>query len=354
MRPALATVFYPVLILLGLAAVSDAAAGFRIETLAPGVHAAVRTDPPGLMVDANCLFIVNDADVVVVDAPEDSAGLIAALKQLTDKPVRFLVNTHWHDDHVIGNALWRKAWPEIEFVAHPSLREYLPATGAKNRAGMIAGAPEAAAQMQKQLDAGQNLAGKPISEEERTSYASDVALVAHYMQVVPGTPDVLPDLGTAGDLILQRGARRIEIRRVGRGHTEADLVVWLPQERILASGDLVVWPVPLVGADQSHVNDWPAALDALLALKPAVLVPGHGPVQRDTAYVELMRDLFADIAQQVRDLRARGLDLDAARKAIKLDDWHRRFAGDSPVRDALFRMYVAAPAFVSAWNGPAH
>jgi cyclase len=350
MRPAPADLIAPTLLLLGMTLTTGADAGFRIETLAPGVHAAVRTDPPGLMVDANCMFIVNDDDVVVVDAPEASAELIAALKRLTDKPVRYVVNTHWHDDHVIGNALWRKAWPQAEFIAHPSLRDYLPGTGAKNRAGMIAGAPQAAAQMQKQLDAGKSLAGKPISDEERTSYASDIALVADYMKVVPGTPDVLPDLGAAGDLVLQRGSRRIEIRRIGRGHTEADLVVWLPQERILASGDLVVWPVPLVGGDQSHVADWPAALDALLALKPASIVPGHGPVQRDTAYVEQVRDLFADIVRQARELKTRGLDLDAARKAIKLDDWHRRFAGDSPVRDALFRMYVAAPALVSAWN----
>lgn len=327
-----------------------ATAGFRIETLAEGVYAAVRTDPPGLMVDANSLFIVNDSDVVVVDAPEASTEMIAALRKITDKPVRYLVNTHWHDDHVIGNARWRAAYPGLQFIAHPSLREYLPGTGAKNRAGMISGAPQAAAQMQQQLDKGLNLAGKPISAEERASYASDIALVSHYMEVVPGTPDVLPDLSPSGDLLLQRGERRIEIRRLGRGHTEADLVVWLPQERILAAGDLVVWPVPLVGGDQSHVTDWPAALDALITLKPAAIVPGHGPVQRDTAYVVQLRDLFADIARQVKDLKARGLDLDAARKAIQLDDWHKRFAGESPVRSALFRMYVAAPALLSAWN----
>ncbi len=348
MRPVPASLFS--LALLALAGAAPAAPGFRVETLAPGVHAAIRTDPPGLMVDANCLFIVNDEDVVVVDAPEASAELIEALKGITDKPVSHLVNTHWHDDHVIGNATWRKAWPDIRFVAHPSLSDYLPGTGARNRRAMIADAPEAAAQMKKQLDAGKNLAGKPISDEERASYASDIALVAHYMAVVPSTPDVLPDLPTAGDLVLQRGTRRIEIRRVGRGHTEADLVVWLPQERILASGDLVVWPVPLVGGDQSHVADWPGALDALLALKPALVVPGHGPVQRDLAYVRQLRDLFADITQQVRERRGRGLDLDAARKTIDLGDWHRRFAGTSPVRDALFRMYVAAPALVSAWN----
>jgi cyclase len=327
-----------------------AAPGFRIETLAPGVHAAIRTDPPGLMVDANCLFIVNDADVVVVDAPEASQELIAALRKITDKPVSHLINTHWHDDHVIGNAAWRKAWPGIQFIAHPALRDYLPGKGAKNRAGMIEGAPQAAAYMQQQLDQGKNLAGQPISDEERQSYASDIALVAHYMQVVPGTPDVLPDLGLDGLLVLQRGSRRIEIRRLGRGHTEADLAVWLPQERVLASGDLVVWPVPLVGSEQSQVADWVRSLDALLALKPALIVPGHGPVLKDDAQVRLMRGVFDAVVTQVTAARGRGLDLEATRKAVTLDDWRGQFAGDSPVRDGLFRRYVQGPAVDAMWN----
>lgn len=326
--------------------------GFRLETLAPGVHAAVRADPPGLMVDANCLFIVNDSDVVVVDAPEASTELIAALKRITGKPVRYLVNTHWHDDHVIGNARWREAYPGIQFIAHGTLRDYLPGTGAKNRAGMIDGAPQAAAQMQQLMDQGKNLAGQPISEEERQSYTSDIALVANYMKVVPGTADVLPDLSPSADLVLQRGTRRIEVRRAGRGHTESDLVVWLPQERILASGDLVVWPVPLVGGEQSHVAGWDLALQQLLALQPAMTLPGHGPVQRDDAYLRQLRDLFADIKAKVADARGRGLDLAAARKEITLDDWRRRFAGDSPVRNALFRRYVTGPALQSAWASP--
>lgn len=333
-----------------LTGTTPAMAGFRIETLAPGVHAAIRTDPPGLMVDANCLFIVNDEDVIVVDAPEASAELIGALRQLTDKPVRYLVNTHWHDDHVIGNALWRAAYPQVQFIAHPSLRDYLPGTGARNRAGMIAGAPQVATQMRERLAQDQNLAGEPISEEERVSYASDLALVDHYMKVVPGTPDLLPDLGVASELVLQRGERRIEIRRLGRGHTESDLVVWLPQERILASGDLVVSPVPLVGAEQSHVHDWPATLDALIALQPAHIVPGHGPVLSGDSYVHQLRDLFAAIDSAVRAARRRGLDLEATRKTLPLDDWRLRFAGDSPVRNLLFRIYVAGPATASAWQ----
>jgi len=325
-------------------------AGFTVEKLADGVYAAVRTDPPGLMVDANSLFIVNDADVVVVDAPEASVEMIAALRRITTKPVSYLINTHWHDDHVIGNAAWRKAYPGIRFIAHASLRDYLPTTGAKNREGMIKGAPEFAAQIQAQMDHGKDLQDQPINDEERTSYASDIRLVKHYMQVVPGTPSVLPEIDVNEGLSLIRGKRRIEVRHLGSGHTRSDLVVWLPAERIAATGDLVVWPIPLVGNDQSHVRDWPQTLDALIALEPAFLVPGHGPVERNTDYARQMRDLFASINQQVAAAASRGASLEDTRKAVDLAAFRENFAGDSKVRQVAFGMYVTEPAVESAWR----
>ncbi len=327
-----------------------AAGGFTIENLAEGIYAAIRTDPPGLMVDANSLFIVNDSDVVVVDAPEASAEMIQALRKVTSKPVSFLVNTHWHDDHVIGNATWRKAYPGVRFIGHASLREYLPQTGANNRKNMIEGAPQFAGQMQAQMDNGKNLRDEPISDEDRVSYTSDIRLVKHYMAVVPGTETLLPDIDVDEGLTLIRGNRRIEIRHLGNGHTKADLVVWLPNERIAATGDLVVWPIPLVGSDQSHVRAWPGTLDALLALSPAIFVPGHGLVMRNADYVKQERDLFASINTQVGAAVARGDTLEATRKVVDLSAFRQQFAGASKVRQFAFGMYVTGPAVESAYR----
>ena len=332
------------------AAPQPAPGGFTVDKLADGVYAAIRTDPPGLMVDANSLFIVNDSDVVVVDAPEASAEMIQALRKITSKPVGFLINTHWHDDHVIGNATWRKAYPGMRFIGHASLREYLPQTGANNRKNMIEGAPQFAGQMQAQMDKGRNLRDEPISDEERVSYTSDIGLVKHYMAVVPGTETVLPDIDVDEGLTLIRGSRRIEIRHLGNGHTKADLVVWLPNERIAATGDLVVWPIPLVGSDQSHVRDWPGTLDALLALSPAIFVPGHGPVMHNADYIKQERELFASINTQVGPAVARGDTLDATRKAVDLSAFREQFAGASKVRQFAFGMYVAGPAVESAYR----
>src|SRR5215213_4852395 len=109
---------------------------FEVVKVAEGVYAAVRREPPGLTVNANSVFIINDEDVVVVDTtltPGSARETLAALRKLTDKPVRYVVNTHWHDDHLLGNVAYRDAFPAADFIAHENTREYLPTTGLKNR-----------------------------------------------------------------------------------------------------------------------------------------------------------------------------------------------------------------------------
>jgi cyclase len=328
---------------------AGSAPGFEIQRLAEGVYAAVRTDPPGLMVDGNCVLIVNDEDVVVVDAPEATGDLVPVLRSITTKPVRFVVNTHWHDDHITGNAIYRKTYPGVEFIGHAALRGYLPTTGAKNRKAMIEGAPGFMAYIRSQVDQGKSLTGDPITEEERASYESDGRLVDRYMAEVPNSEVVLPTIAVEECLTLYRGSRRIDIRHLGGSHTSGDLVVFLPEERIVVTGDLVVWPVPLVGADQSHVAEWCASLEKLLALNPSIIVPGHGPVMRNGDYARQMIGLFSSVTDQVRAAVARGESLEAARKSVDLKKQKGLFAGDSKVRAFLFDQYVAGPAVASAY-----
>ncbi len=310
----------------------------------------IRHDPPGLMVDANSLVIVGDEDVVLVDAPEASRDLLAELRKITSKPVRYVVHTHWHDDHVAGDHVWREAFPGVELVGQSSMRSYLPATGAENRRKMIEGAPKFEAQLKKMVSEGKSPAGGELTPEERRGYASDFALIDRYMEEVPKAPLLLPTLTIDDSLVLHRGGRTIEVRHLGRGHTSADLVVWLPKERIAAVGDLVGYPIPLVGSDQSHVGEWGATLAKLRALDPAVIVPGHGPVMRDDAQAERVERLFDSVKAQVAASVARGGDLAEARKSVDLAAFRNEFAGQSKHLGFIFDMYVTRPAVESAFR----
>src|SRR3982750_1025485 len=109
---------------------------FEVVKVADGVYAAIRKEPPGFAVESNSVFIIREDGVGVVDAQSNIAStkaVLAALRKLTDKPVKYVINTHWHDDHIIGNQVYADAFPNVEFIAHAKTRAYLPTDGMTNR-----------------------------------------------------------------------------------------------------------------------------------------------------------------------------------------------------------------------------
>ncbi len=346
---------FALLLLAPPVALCQSAADFEVVKVAEGVYAAIRKEPPGLTVNANSVFIINDDDVIVVDTtltPGSAKETLAALRKLTDKPVRYVVNTHWHDDHIMGNQVYREAFPGAEFVAHAETLRYLPTTGLTNRKQAMAsdGYPSFIAALKSRLEKNESAFGGPLDEEERATLASDIRIAERYMAENPSAQVVLPTVTLEDKLTLHRGRRTIEILSLGRGHTSGDIVVHLPLERVLITGDLVIWPVPYVGNPQSHPGDWAATLEKLIALSPAAIVPGHGAVLRDDTYLKQMANLFASIKRQVEAAVGRGETLEQTRKSVNLDEFQKAFAGDSRMRRMIFRSYVMGPAVDAAFN----
>jgi len=327
---------------------------FEIVKVADGVYAAIRTEPPGLTVNANCVFIINEDDVVVVDStltPGTAKETIAALRKLTTKPVKYVINTHWHDDHIMGNQAYRDAFPGVEFIAHVNTRDYLPTTGLNNRRMAMSegGYPAFIAALRNRLNKNESVFGGPMNDEERTTYASDINIAERYMAENQQIEIVLPTTTLEDRLTVRRGSRVIDILYLGRGHTSGDIIVHLPKEGIVISGDLVAWPVPYVGSPQSHPADWSKSLEKLIALNPSTIVPGHGPVLKGTSYVKLLARLFRFIGEQVAAAVKRGETLDQTRASVNLDDFQKQFAGDSRMRKLIFRNYVIGPAVEAAF-----
>jgi glyoxylase-like metal-dependent hydrolase (beta-lactamase superfamily II) len=326
--------------------------GFDVEKLADGVYAVMRREPAGLAVHANNLFIVNEDDVVVVDTSQSLAltkEIIAALRKITTKPVKFVINTHWHDDHYIGNQVYREAFPGVEFIAHAATLTDYPADGVPNRQQMKAGIPPLLAKVKELLQQNKNLAGQDLTAEERAAFESDIEWAERYLQEVPTADVILPSIAVTDRLTFTRGKRTIEIRSVGPGHSQADLIVHLPADNIVIAGDLVIWPIPLAGL-KSSIGGWVTALQRIRDLKPAVIVPGHGPLMRDDAYLEQMQGVFRSLKQQVDAAVARGETLEQVRKSVDLADWRATFAAGSQLRAFLFDYYVTGPGVAAAFR----
>lgn len=325
--------------------------GFEVVRLADGVHATIRREPPSLFFEPNSVFIIGPRDVIVVDAQFSLASTratLAALRRLTDKPVRYVINTHPHDDHVTGNQVYRDAFPGVEFIAHRATRDTMALAGAAKRAEFASSLPGTIGFFRRLLTDGKGPGGAPITAEERAGFASDSLLGTRYLADAPALETVPASIVVDDRLELRQGARVIEILHLGGGHSAGDLVVHLPQERIVASGDLVVLPVPLVGST-SHPAAFADALARLRGLGAATVVPGHGPVlTSDTALVAI-EAMLRDIVAQVGRAVARGDTLAAVRRAVDLQAHRDRFAGASALQRFAFANYVTEPAVAAAF-----
>lgn len=325
---------------------------FEMERLADGVYALIRKEPPSLWFTPNNTFIVGKSGVIVVDAnitSEQTREVLAALRKVTDKPVKYVINTHWHEDHIIGNRVYRDAFPEVKFVGHRSTLTDLPEIGGANRKGSLQNGRGFVGLLEGKLEKGENLAGQPITEEERLGYASDIRIVSRYLDESKNFDIVLPTVLVDDQIDLDLGGRKVEILHLGRAHSGADLIVRLPKENILITGDLLVHPIPLVGST-SYPLEYAATLERLKALKAKVIVPGHGPVMRDTSYLDSMIDLLSSIKQQTEAAFARGETLEQMRQSVDLERFRKRFAGDSQHKSLIFKNYVTLPAVVAAYK----
>lgn len=328
------------------------AAGFAVERVTDGVYALIRTDPPGLMFEANAAFVVGDSGVLVVDGgsnPASARQVLAELRRVTRLPVRWVVNTHWHDDHVLGNQVWRDSFPGVELVAHARTREGMLGDGAANRPRFAEAAPRAAAGLRERVRKGESLSGGPLGDEERASHESSVALAEHWVAEYAGVRPAAPTRVFDDTLSLALGGRVARLHWLGNAHTRGDIVVELPRERVLIVGDLVSWPVPLVGSTSFPLEFGPT-LDRALALPHERLLPGHGPVLATDDYPRLVSRLLASMARQTRAAVARGETLEQARASVDLSEFRRLIAGESRVRDILFSQYVVGPGVARAYE----
>jgi glyoxylase-like metal-dependent hydrolase (beta-lactamase superfamily II) len=302
--------------------------------IAPGVHVLRHADATPDWPEGNTTVIIGKRGVLVVDAaylPSTARADLAEIRKLTKLPVRYLVNTHWHYDHVHGNAVYRQAFPALDIVAHVEARRLIE-TQVPRYAGVASGAGSPQRKRLAEL-VGQDTPEKRALEKEQRELAS----------VTPAPPTVT----YTDELHIDLGGREVVLLHPGRGNTPGDTAIWLPADEILVAGDLLVLPVPY--AFNSFPADWARTLRRLRALGPKVIVPGHGDVQRDLAYLDDVVALLETTTTQVRALSANNLTADEVRKRIDLAAAKQKFCAGDATREAVWDESITGALIERTW-----
>lgn len=283
---------------------------FNFEKIAEGVYYA--TANGAMITGSNDVVIVNDNDVLLVDAgttPAVARALVQDVKLITDKPIRWVVNTHFHYDHTDGNSIFG---PEVQIVAHEYVRNAILNLDVLHREPYKtaeANIPVQIADLKKQV-AAENDPQKRAALQQQL--AATEAEERQFKEIRP----VPPTMTYASHLTLYRGPREIRLLFLGRGHTPGDTVVFLPKERIVCTGDLMESRLAYMG--DALFDEWVTTLDELKKLDFDTVLPGHGVPFHEKALITAFQSYLKDLTAQVAKLRAQGLTADQAAQKVDL------------------------------------
>jgi glyoxylase-like metal-dependent hydrolase (beta-lactamase superfamily II) len=275
-----------------------------VRELAPGVYAVLGDTGRGVEGRPNAGFVVTSVGVVVIDAlasPRQGEQLLATIRGITDRPVKWLVLTHHHPDHHFGAVVFRKAGGRV--IAHPD-RRVLAAEGGED------------------------------------------ALIADWVRVV-GLDAMrgfefadVPDRPVTRADTLRLGGRTIVVTHPGSGHSAGDLLVWLPRERVLFAGDVLVEDGVSMVVD-GNSDALMRVLDTVDAMRPAIVVPGHGAIPRQPAgLVQQTRAYLTGLQAEMRAAVEKAVPMRRALEALPPADSTRPVSLNSRRRRNAARVYV--------------
>ena len=317
--------------------------------LAEGIYLFRAPSALDLWTSSNTVVVVNDSDVVVFDSnarASTSRLVIAEIRQITNKPVRTLINSHWHMDHWLGNAAYADEFPGLQIIATAETRDYmarLPLPFFINSAGAV----RARAALDTAIAKGKTADGSPLTPERRRQLEVQLEESTALANELSSTRQVLPTVVFNDSLRFRRGAR--EFRLISAtGDASGSAVLYLPDEKILVTGDVLVRQEGGEGAQPWTTNSykitpWLASLRALEALDLRIIVPGQGPALTDKSYLRLTIALYEAIIRQVHAALEKGaVRLDQVQAAVNLDDIRQQFTRGDAAQVARFDALAAA------------
>jgi glyoxylase-like metal-dependent hydrolase (beta-lactamase superfamily II) len=299
--------------------------------IAPGIHLFATAPYGDVGLDGNSIAVLSSDGVLVFDSngtPAASAAILAEIRKLTDKPVRYVVNSHWHWDHWYGTETYLRAFPDVRIITHEKNRAMMVGPAIEfNRPGLETQLPGYIQSLEKRAAADPKLT--PTLEADR--FFLDQKKNVHF---------AFPNLTFTDRVTIEMGERHIEVLNYGRGVTPGDTFVYLPREKVLLLGDLIVNPITF--ALSGYPTEWLRVLERIDALDATTIVTGHGAALKDKQLLHSTMDVFRVLLREGKAAKARGQTADQAKEAVmpELHDLMVGITGDDPARNAAFKQQL--------------
>jgi cyclase len=288
----------------------------RFEKVADGVFYATASGT--MNVGANSPIIVTADEALVIDSeitPAAARALVEDLKAVTDKPVRYVVDSHYHYDHAHGNQIFMR---DAQVIGHDNTRKRMLTNVLEQYTYLSSVQPVPA-----RVEALKQRIVVEQDPQQRAALERQVANSLAYLEQVKETIVTPPNVTFDKAMTLIRGGREMRIMYLGRGHTDTDVVVFLPKERIVATGDLMESVVSYMG--DSFPDDWIGTLDRLRGIDFDTVMPGHGVVFKGKTKIEAFQKYLRDVITQVTALRKQGLSAEDAAAKVDVTAYRNEF-----------------------------
>jgi glyoxylase-like metal-dependent hydrolase (beta-lactamase superfamily II) len=302
---------------------------FDIEKVADGIYFAQAR--PQAMINCNASVYVGAKDVVVVDAhskPSAATSLIGQIKrEITEKPVRYVINTHFHWDHTQGNHAYRAAKQKIDFIASATTKQLMSDFAVARLKASIGLVP-------KEVEALRARAARAASPQEKDFCAEQIRQLEAYQAELKNYSLELPTITFEKSYVLHDTAHDLHLEFRGHAHTAGDVVVFCPQKRVVSTGDMIHGLLPFIADGFPRV--WPGTIQSVGQLEFTKVLPGHASLQDGHTIMTNMGNYIEELTAKVEEGRKAGLTVADMQKRITvafLKSLHSNGYGDYITRN---------------------
>lgn len=299
--------------------------GAQMIKVSEGVYAIIHKNATDEWPHGNSGVIVGTKAVMVVDAnylPSRSRMDIELIKKITDKPVRYVVITHWHFDHNNGTVAYLEAYPGVDIISEKNTQKYIEVNGqywSRMNTQPSSSKRKALRQLEDNFDKKTDNAGNAMTDDQLASLDSLIQKRRNELLELENLKVVPPNRTFDKELKIDLGGKKVLIRNWGPANSPNDVTIYLPELKVLFAGDLLVQS-PKPYTLNCNPLPWAKVLRQLEEIPVTKIIPGHGPVLHDHAYTMKVRKLLEETAVRVESMIREGRTMEEIENTVTMED----------------------------------